>query len=246
MKILSYNIHKGFSATNSRCVLRQMREAIRAIDADIVFLQEVLGEHARHSRDVETWPSEAQFEFLADSIWPHFAYGKNAVYDEGHHGNAILSKYPIIHWANHDVSTNRLEQRGMLHAKLEIPGQTQNLHCICVHLGLTARGRRAQLATLCSMVEASIEAHSALVIAGDFNDWSRAATKFLQERLHVREVFRLTKGSHAATFPAQLPVLPLDRIYAGGCKIVEAHTLKGSPWSSMSDHTPLLAEIEII
>ncbi|MGZ3709925.1 MAG: endonuclease/exonuclease/phosphatase family protein, partial [Bdellovibrionota bacterium] len=64
-----------------------MRDALRAERADLVFLQEVLGEHEIHSRTVQGWPAGPQFEFLADELWPHFAYGKNAAYSAGHHGN---------------------------------------------------------------------------------------------------------------------------------------------------------------
>jgi signal transduction histidine kinase len=74
------------------------------VAADVVFLQEIHGEHKGHQANLQDWPNEAQFEYLADSIWHHHAYGKNAVYPEGHHGNAILSKYPIKRWDNLDLT----------------------------------------------------------------------------------------------------------------------------------------------
>src|SRR5665213_3483852 len=109
LKVLTYNIHKGFSAGNSEYVLEQMREAIRSVNADLVFLQEILGEHKKHQKRISNWPEDSQFEFLANAVWPHHAYGKNAIYTQGHHGNAVLSKFPIAHWENLDVSSNRLE-----------------------------------------------------------------------------------------------------------------------------------------
>src|SRR3989338_3836062 len=112
LRVLSYNIHKGFSAGSRRFLLDAMREAIEIVHADIVLLQEVQGEHTGHLSRIPAYPSAAQFEFLADRLWPHYAYGKNAVYQHGHHGNAILSKYPILFHENIDVSTNRLESRG--------------------------------------------------------------------------------------------------------------------------------------
>jgi endonuclease/exonuclease/phosphatase family metal-dependent hydrolase len=75
---------------------------VRKVGADVVFLQEVLGTHA-HGK-VEDWPEAPHYEFLADSIWPQFAYGRNMVYPKGHHGNAVMSKFPIVHFQNHDVS----------------------------------------------------------------------------------------------------------------------------------------------
>ena len=69
-----------------------------------MFLQEVLGEHGKHASRYEDWPATSQYEFLADSMWSDFAYGQNAVYPDGHHGNALLSKYPIKASRNLDVS----------------------------------------------------------------------------------------------------------------------------------------------
>lgn len=44
LKVLTYNIHKGFSATNLRFILHEIKSSLRHINADIVFLQEVQGE----------------------------------------------------------------------------------------------------------------------------------------------------------------------------------------------------------
>src|SRR5438132_888733 len=104
LRVLSYNIHKGFSSGRGKFVLNRIREALRTVHPDLVFLQEVLGHHELHSQKVENWPDQPQFEYLADQLWPHFAYGKNAVYTYGHHGNAILSKYPFSFYENIDIS----------------------------------------------------------------------------------------------------------------------------------------------
>src|SRR4051812_7468381 len=95
LRVISYNIHKGFSSGNLKFILKKMREALRFVQPDLIFLQEVLGHHEVHSRRIKDWPDQSQFEFLAHELWPHFAYGRNAVYTNGHHGNAILSKYPF-------------------------------------------------------------------------------------------------------------------------------------------------------
>ena len=145
LHIATYNIHKGFSNFNRRMVVHELRERLRALGADLVFLQEVLGDHQLHPQRFPNWPEEPQYEFLADSVWQDFAYGRNSVYDLGHHGNAVLSRYPIIRWDNEDVSAHALESRGLLHCEIDIPTWRTPLHCVCVHLGLTARGRRHQL-----------------------------------------------------------------------------------------------------
>src|SRR5690349_18068205 len=95
LRVVSYNIHKGFNMSNRRFILRRIRDAIRDVHPELVMLQEVLGEHKHHAERHKDWPEQAQFDFLAHELWPHVAYGRNAVYGAGHHGNAILSKYPF-------------------------------------------------------------------------------------------------------------------------------------------------------
>lgn len=83
-----------------------------------------------------------QYEFLADSLWEGFAYGRNAVYPDGDHGNALLSRFPISRYQNVDISVAGEEKRGMLHCELTVPGYAGTpLHMICVHLGLREQDR---------------------------------------------------------------------------------------------------------
>ena len=145
VNILSLNAHMGFDMFNRRHLLAQLRDAIRTVSADLVFLQEVLGAHDGHASRHGDWPAEAQYEFLADTVWPQHAYGRNTVYPEGHHGNALMSRFPIASYHNHDVSMPGREQRGLLHCVLVLPGCAMPLHAICVHLGLRESHRQQQL-----------------------------------------------------------------------------------------------------
>ncbi|MGV2481981.1 UNVERIFIED_CONTAM: EEP domain-containing protein, partial [Salmonella enterica subsp. enterica serovar Weltevreden] len=81
--LLTLNIHKGFSLFNRRFVLHDLREAVRGVPADIVLLQEVIGDHEGHALRHAGWPATPHYEFLADTIWSDFAYGRNAVYTQG-------------------------------------------------------------------------------------------------------------------------------------------------------------------
>ncbi len=243
IRVLTLNMHKGFSAWNRRFVLHELRDAIRRADADVVLLQEVLGAHQEHSTRWEHWPEQGQYEFLADTVWSAYAYGRNAVYSEGHHGNAILSKFPILHWHNHDVSIPDAEKRGLLHCQLAIPGWTSPLHAVCVHLGLREAQRRDQIAGLCAMVEQHIGDDAPLLIGGDFNDWRGRAHAPLTERLGVREVFVEHTGRAARSFPVWWPLLRLDRVYLRNLNHARAEVLRGRPWRTLSDHAPLTLDI---
>lgn len=239
LKVVTYNIHKGFSPFNRRVVLHDLRERLRALNADIVFLQEVQGEHAHHPVRHVAYPAIPQHEFLADAFWAHQAYGMNAVYEQGHHGNAILSRFPIVQTRNHDVSAHRFEQRGLLHCEIDVKGQ--NVHCFCTHFGLFARGRRQQMQALIDHARAEVPDDAPLLIAGDFNDWRNELTRGLSESLGVQDVFHLSCGRPARSYPAAFPVLKLDRIYARGFDVVGCQVQEAR---RMSDHAALLAQLK--
>lgn len=243
LRIATFNIHKGVTSFNARLVLHEQRELIRHLQADIVFLQEVRGAYSHHQRRFSRWPDESQHEFLADSIWQDFAYGKNAVYPAGHHGNAILSKFPIVKAENVDISAHEAEQRGMLHCQIQIPGWERDLHCICVHLGLFARWRRSQLFALRERIVSLMPPQAPLIIAGDFNDWRIKAGQVLAEGMHLREVFEQVRGKSARSFPSVLPMFRLDRIYTRGFHVQQVEVHGGTAFSRVSDHAALSASL---
>jgi endonuclease/exonuclease/phosphatase family metal-dependent hydrolase len=239
LRIATFNIHKGLSSFNTRLMLHEQRELIRHLHSDIVFLQEVRGPHVRHS----DLASGGQYEFLADSIWPDFAYGQNAASSGGHHGNAILSKYPIARWQNEDVSANATEQRGLLHCEIAIPNWDQHLHCICVHLGLFSRWRKQQLAALRARIQRTVPANAPLIIAGDFNDWRQKVGQSLAHEFNLKEVFEQQQGKPARSFPAIMPLFRLDRIYTRGFHV--QHSQVHSGFGNASDHAALSAVMNL-
>ena len=243
LNVVTYNIHKGFSQFNRRLVLHDIRERLRALDADVAFLQEVLGgRHERHATRHVTWPEVSQHEFLTHE-GAHCVYGMNAVYQDGHHGNAVVSRHPIPVWENVDVSHHPMESRGLLHCEIEVPGWKDRLHCINVHLGLWARSRRFQIEWLCERILASVPKKGPLVVAGDFNDWQGKASSVLAQELRLDEVFKQAHGRHARSFPARLPLLTLDRIYVRDLHVESVERHVGNLWSKLSDHVALAARL---
>lgn len=234
LTICSYNIHKGFGAGNRRFLLHDMREAIRSVHADICFLQEVVGHQSRYG-SLQAGEEASQFEFLADQTWPHYAYGKNAIVEDGHHGNAILSKYPFVEWENHDVSRWRFSQRGLLYGRLD-----NGLHVICAHLGLLGPERRYQIKRLRQLIEQRC-ADDPVIIAGDFNDWRMGLDDFMRRELGFSEVIADIRGRPARSFPALLPLLRVDRIYYRGMQLESGGILRGGLWRRLSDHAALTA-----
>ena len=254
LKIATYNIHKGLSHFNRRVVLHELRERLRELDADIVFLQEVQGEHTRHGERYHNYPDGAQHEFIAEEIWPHSVYGKNSVYEAGHHGNAILSRFAILQSLNTDVSAHSFESRGLLHCVIGLPAQqnepdqqnepAQRIHCLCVHFGLFEKGRRAQIKALIDYVRNEIPPDAPLIIAGDFNDWRNQLGKTLSGELGIYDAFYLHRGNPARSFPSRLPFLRLDRIYVRGFDVLHSSVHTGGEWRRLSDHAALSVKLK--
>ena len=242
LSIATYNIHKGFSQFNRRMMVHELRAQLRGLSPDVVFLQEVQGLHLRHQKKHDDWPDNPQHEFLAGDDWES-AYGKNVIYDHGHHGNAILSRHTIVSSHNQDVTHLQFERRGILHTQIQTPLFAQPVHCVCVHLSLLGRSRKLQMGALAERLDEWAPKGTPLIIAGDFNDWRNAAHDHLAERLGLTEVFVGIHGRPAKSFPANAPMFRLDRIYVRGLDVRSAQVHFGAPWSKISDHAALSAEL---
>ena len=241
LHIATYNIHKGFSQFNRRMMVHELRERLRHLSPDIVFLQEVQGLHLGHAERHANWPGQPQHEFLAEDLWSASAYGQNMIYDHGHHGNAILSRFPILHAHNQDVTHLQFEKRGMLHCRIELP-QGPAAHCVCVHLSLFGHSRRRQMDALADYLDRLDQPDAPLIVAGDFNDWRSHACEHLARRLHLQEVFSHAVGGRPVrSFPAAMPMFRLDRIYVRGFNVQSTAVHYGPPWSAISDHAALSA-----
>jgi endonuclease/exonuclease/phosphatase family metal-dependent hydrolase len=242
LHITTFNIHKGFSQFNRRMMVHELRERLRHLNPDIVFLQEVQGLHLGHAERHCNWPAGAQHEFLAEDIWQASAYGCNMIYDRGHHGNAILSRFPILHAHNQDVTHLQFEKRGLLHCRIKLPDGPPT-HCVCVHLSLFGYSRRKQLAALADYLNGMDDPTAPLIVAGDFNDWSNRAGKLLEQSLGMQEVFSDQGSRPVRSFPAAMPMFRLDRIYVRGFAVQRTEVHHGQPWSKISDHAALSAHL---
>ena len=286
LRVSTYNIHKGvlrdFIGLRRVTRIHELRTRLHELDSDLVFLQEVQGRHERHARRLEHWPDEPQDVFLARSprLRQTFqtAYGRNASYLHGHHGNALLSRYPIVDLENRDISDHALEKRGVLHCVVKV--DRHDVHCFVVHFGLLARSRERQLGALIDWVSHTVSVGAPLIIAGDFNDWRNQLSERLCREIGVIEVFDAVKPRFefvqraawfardrwpaievpeaamppgaprmvrtARTFPSLVPWFRMDRIYQRGFRVNAARVLRGIEWARLSDHSPLVADLELV
>ena len=171
LRVATYNIHKGVQGMGftRRLEIHNIGHAVEQLDADIVCLQEVRKLHRREERYFTRWPELPQAEFLAPEGY-EAVYQTNATTRHGEHGNALLSRWPVISRGHEDMSDHRFEQRGLLHVK--VLAHKRPIHVIVLHLGLIAGSRVRQIEQLRALHRArGARGARPLVVAGDFNDW---------------------------------------------------------------------------
>lgn len=241
--ITSYNMHKGMSALNRKVQVDSMAEELRGIGSDVLFLQEVQGQHLTRSSRLPDFPEKPHYDILGDRLSYNRSYGKNAVYPQRHHGNAILSHLPLETRHNLNISVNKLEQRGVLHCEVLPEGWETPLVCLCAHLNLREPDRAKQYRAIFEYVVHHIDPQSPLILAGDFNDWRQKSALSLGNALNLNEVFVDSNGKRPKTFPARLPVLSLDRVYTRNLEVLDSQIHNGKNWQRLSDHLPLSVKV---
>jgi endonuclease/exonuclease/phosphatase family metal-dependent hydrolase len=236
LRIATYNIHKGVQGLGPvrRLEIHNLGLAVEQLDADVVCLQEVRKMHRKEASYFAHWPEQPQAEFLAPDGY-EAVYRTNAVTRHGEHGNALLSRWPVLAHQHEDISDHRFEQRGLLHVELLL--EERPVHVLVVHLGLIRASRQRQLQQLVRFVEREIPENAPLVVAGDFNEWGLSIDHILGPTGLVTH----RQGRHP-TFPSRLPLVQLDHVFARGLEPVGVTVPKGRNWWRMSDHLPLIAE----
>jgi endonuclease/exonuclease/phosphatase family metal-dependent hydrolase len=241
LRIATYNIHKGVQGLGParRLEIHNIGHAVEQLDADVVCLQEVRKLHRREERYFTRWPELPQAEFLCPEGYVAI-YQTNAKTKHGEHGNALLSRWPVVSQAHEDMSDHRFEQRGLLHVQVEV--ERRQVHVIVLHLGLIASSRARQIEQLGRFIEREIPKKAAVVVAGDFNDWGAK----LRPAMSVAGLRDFQDGNaRLGTYPSRLPITQLDYVYARGLKPLGVEIPRGRIWWRMSDHLPLIADFSM-
>lgn len=236
LRVVTYNIHKGVQGLGPlrRLEIHNLSHAVAQMNADVLCLQEVRKIHHREAKHFPHWPEAPQADFLAPSGYEAI-YRTNAITRHGEHGNALLSRWPVVQHQHEDISDHRLEQRGLLHVELNLAGRS--VHVLVVHLGLFRASRARQLQQLKQFIQREIADDAPLLVAGDFNDVPAWVAQQLAPACLVAPVVR-----RSATFPSRLPLVQLDHVLARGLKPLGAQVPRGMSWARMSDHLPLITE----
>jgi len=239
LRVVTWNIHKGVQGLGPvrRLEIHNIGQAVEQLDADLVCLQEVRHMHRREEKHFSRWPELPQAEFLAPEGYVS-VYRTNAVTRHGEHGNALLSRWPVLSHQHEDMSDHRFEQRGLLHVKVQVMGQL--VHVVVIHLGLVPASRVRQIEQLQRYIDREVPADAPVLVAGDFNDWGTG----LGQRMALAG-FKEWREQPTPTYPSRLPLNQLDHVYVRGLRPLGAMVPSGRIWRRMSDHLPLVAEFAL-
>ncbi len=239
LRVVTWNIHKGIGGVDRRYRLERTSAVLAALGADIVLLQEVAEGMPRCGMD-------NQLEELSETLdMRHTTFGAEHRFRVGGYGNAILSRFPLTDSARVDLTIGRRKQRGLVqtraHAKLE--HGTRSVVVFNLHLGLSGAERATQLERFLSCHPfAHLHHDTPLVVGGDFNDvWASLGQRFLEPAGFRRA------GKLLPTFPAALPLRPLDGLWIrGSISVVSAHPVRTDLARVASDHLPIVADLELL
>ena len=232
LRIVTYNIHRSIGM-DRRTRPDRVAAVLSKIDADIVALQEVVGAGSSGVSHIEEIGTALGMGWVMAS----------ARHLRGHQfGNAILSRFPILHHVEHDLSWKTCERRCLQRADIDVNGHT--LHIYNVHLGTAILERRHQAEHLAAIVSDGHVGGAKLVL-GDFNEWMRGlTTELLSSRLKSLDLWNYLRRRR--TYPSFLPLLHLDHIYyAGRVEIIGVKLPRTRLSLVTSDHLPLVADVQV-
>jgi len=234
-RLMTYNIHKGIG-NDRKYSLERIEEVVQGYNPDLVLLQEVDDgvPRSRHDRQVD--------RLASDLGYPHQAYQQNVHLKTGHYGNAILSRFPLSHIENIDLSVPLKKRRQALVVRCQqhFEGHVRSFLVANLHLGLAGFERKIQLRRLLRSNRMVHDHRLPMILGGDFNDvWGTLKKNILQP-----EGFQ-SAGISIRTFPATLPLRSLDQIFYTG-KLEAYHTFAAHTKLARqaSDHLPLVADFK--
>ncbi len=233
LRIATYNIHRC-RGMDRRTMPSRIADVLKDINADVIALQEVIGAGPA---------GEGQAEEIGAALGMGWVMA--TVRHLRHHlfGNVVLSRYPITHHGQYDLSWRTCEPRACQRADLDL-GDNRTLHVYNVHLGTAVLERRYQAPRLASFVH-DHRVMGPKIILGDFNEWMRGlATRTLSSLFDSVDIHAHLQRRR--TYPGIFPLLHLDHIYYEGQVEVRSVELPRTRKALMaSDHLPLVANIRL-
>jgi endonuclease/exonuclease/phosphatase family metal-dependent hydrolase len=232
LRVATYNIHRC-RGMDGQTRPDRIAEVLRTIRADVIALQEVIGAGHGHGGQAEALGAALGMGWVMASTRLHRGYL---------FGNVILSRFPILHHTQYDLSWRQCEPRACHRADLQIG--SRQLHLFNVHLGTALLERRYQAERLNTYL-ARQRLTGPRIVLGDFNEWLKGqTTRLLSDTMKSVDLRLFLKRRR--TYPGMFPVLHLDHIYYDGpLDVVGVESPRTRQTLVASDHLPLVADIQL-
>lgn len=237
LRVITWNIHKGIGGVDRRYRLQRIIEVIRHYQPDIALLQEV-------AQGIPRLHKEDQVATLTEAFNYYAKFHPEHQFKQGGYGNLILSRWPILHSEHLDLTINWRKRRGLLLAQTRIPcGSRERTVAVAnLHLGLAGSERKQQLRRV--LAHPSLDrrrAEGPMILGGDLNDlWGTLGPALLVPRGYSRA------GKMHRTFPAALPLRPLDGIFfSGPIQSLRCDTGRTATARAASDHLPIYSDFRL-
>lgn len=233
VRVATYNIHRC-RGLDGRTRPDRIADVLAAIDADVVALQEVVGASPlRPGQAAELGAALGMGWVMAPT-----RHLRGALF-----GNVVLSRFPVRHHQQHDLSWKTCEPRGVQRVDLALDSH-RTLHVYNVHLGTALLERRHQADRLAEFVH-DRRVRGPKVVLGDFNEWARGLVPdILATRLKGVDLTRHLQRRR--TYPGFFPLLHLDHIYYDGqVEVVDVSLPRTRTTLIASDHLPLVADLRV-
>lgn len=233
IRVATYNVHRC-RGMDARTLPQRIASVIAGLDADVVALQEVVG--ASQNRPGQA--AELGAALGMGWVMAPTRHLRGALF-----GNVVLTRLPVKHHAQHDLSWKTCEPRGVQRVDVALDDH-HVLHVYNAHLGTSLGERRVQADALATLVHDN-RAHGPSVVLGDFNEWARGlATDILSARLESIDLTRFLRRKR--TYPGLFPLLHLDHIYyKGKIEVTHVELVRTRQALMASDHLPLVADLRI-
>lgn len=237
-RVVTWNIHKGIGGLDRLYRFERVLGVLRELEPDVALLQEV-------AVDLPRAGLHDQLDLMLKQLpLPHVAYSPQHRFTRGGYGNAILSRFPLYDVQSVDLTIGTKKKRGALsaRARVRLGRNARTVHFVCLHLGLAGSERGLQLARfLASDPFRRLHRRTPIVLGGDLNDlWGTLGPRHLEPAGFIRA------GRPIDTFPAWLPIRPLDGVFARGDAVALHQSVGRSTLArAASDHLPLVVDVEL-
>ena len=229
IRVVSYNCHL-WTGRDGKTDAWRIADVLAPLEPDVVALQEV-------SRATDSQTGAPCAEIVANQL------GLNLVMDPRqddekflhYHGNALLTRFPLEDLQLYDLAVPGRRRRGAFDAQLNVDNKPVRI--VGTHFGLKKWERREQVTRLLNNV-LSRPRQQACVVMGDFNIWWGGSSNLDMLERH------LGRSIGPSTFPAHMPTVQLDRIFAApNTTIKRLHVEDGELAREASDHLPIWADV---